>query len=76
MEISYRGGGVGTERGMMRSGFVGGVAATASGKGITKKRPRLGRVAESFQSRLSASFGVVRRRDGGTVGLLSATSSR
>ncbi|KAH7085538.1 hypothetical protein BKA63DRAFT_499805 [Paraphoma chrysanthemicola] len=36
-------------------------------KGIKKKRPRLGKVAESLQSRLSASFGVVRRRevDGG-----------
>lgn len=41
------------------------MTATATGaKGISKKRPRLGKVAESFQSRLVASFGtVVRRRD-------------
>lgn len=38
--------------------------ATSGGKGISKKRPRLGKVAESFQSRLVASFGtVVRKRD-------------
>jgi hypothetical protein len=35
----------------------------ASGKGISKKRPRLGKVAESWQNRLSVSFGVGRRRE-------------
>lgn len=35
----------------------------SGGKGIKKKRPRLSKVAESLQSRLIASFGVVRRRE-------------
>ena len=56
MESFHRGNAT-TER--ARSGG----AAAPGGKGIKKKRPRLGKVAESFQSRLIASFGVVRRRD-------------
>jgi hypothetical protein len=47
-------------------------SVATSGKGISKKRPRLGKVAESWQNRLSASFGVGRRRnvhvgDGGSA---------
>jgi hypothetical protein len=43
----------------LRSGF----AAAPGGKVISKKRPRFGKVAESLQSRWSASLGVVRKRD-------------
>ncbi|KAH8727154.1 hypothetical protein GQ44DRAFT_725442 [Phaeosphaeriaceae sp. PMI808] len=42
-----------------RSGFK----AALGGKGVKKKRPRLDKVAESLQSRLVASFAVVRKRD-------------
>lgn len=40
-----------------------GRAIAVGAKGIKKKRPRLGKVADAWQSRLIASFGVVRRRD-------------
>jgi hypothetical protein len=45
--------------------------AAPGGKGISKKKPRFGKVAESLQSRLSASF---RRRELGVR--LSPKSSR
>jgi hypothetical protein len=48
-------------RGVSTSDRVRSVAA--GGKGISKKRPQLGKVAERWQNRLSVSFGVGRRRE-------------
>jgi hypothetical protein len=49
-------------------------SGSAGAKGIKKKRPRLGRVAEGLHSRLIASFGVGRKSHVGTG--LSSKSSR